>query len=365
MRYNIKQKNEPLYLSIYKSLREDIVNGVYKNGEKLPSKRVLAERLGVSVITVENAYALLSAEGYIETVQKSGYFCIYDRGDRFLSAAVKPAASLPEYTSVGEAAFPFGVYAKTVRTVLSAYGDKIFAKCEPGGSAVLRAQIADYLSRSRGISVNPDRIFIGAGAEYLYGLIVELLGRDKVYAAEKPSYEKIEQVYAAKGVKCEMLPLSADGIKSSALKNTSAQVLHITPYRSFPSGVTASPSKRMEYISWAGSKNRYILEDDFESELTVTGKIYDTVFSLSDADNVIYLNTFTKTVSPAVRTAYMVLPEKLAGEFKEKLGFYSCTVPVLDQLVVAELLRNGEFERHINRVRRAARRESASGKQRY
>jgi len=211
------------------------------------------------------------------------------------------------------------------------------------------------LARNRGLHIATEQIVIGSGAEYLYGLIIELLGRDRVYGIEKPSYEKIEQVYDAAEVAMEHLSLSHDGIDSAALARTAATVLHTTPYRSFPSGVTASASKRYEYIRWAENADRYIIEDDFESEFSVSTKPEDTLFSLSKSDNVIYLNSFSKTISPALRIGYMVLPRRLVSAFKERLGFYSCTVPTYEQLVIASLLNSGDFERHINRVRRKLR----------
>jgi GntR family transcriptional regulator/MocR family aminotransferase len=185
-----------------------------------------------------------------------------------------------------------------------------------------------------------------------------MLGRDRIYACEKPSYEKIEMVYKANGVEFEMLPLGKDGIKSKYLANTKASVLHITPYRSYPSGVTANVSKKTEYLYWASLGDRYIVEDDFESEFTVSKKAEETIFSLSDSDNVIYMNTFSKTVSPSLRVGYMVLPEKLLEMFSKSVGFYSCTVPLFEQLVLTEIINNGDFERHINRVRRQKRKNA-------
>ena len=185
----------------------------------------------------------------------------------------------------------------------------------------------------------------------------DLLGREKTYAIESPSYEKIEQVYRAAGVRYELLPLSDDGIDGAALSGSRADVLHTTPYRSFPTGVTASASKRYEYINWSSSGDRFIVESDYDSEFSVSQKPADTLFVLSDRDNVIYLNTFSKTISPSLRVGYMVLPKRLVKIFEERLGFYSCTVPTFEQLVLTELLNSGDFERHINRVRRAKRRE--------
>lgn len=164
-------------------------------------------------------------------------------------------------------------------------------------------------------------------------------------------------MYRAAGVKYELLPLSDDGIDGAALSDSGADILHTTPYRSFPTGVTASASKRYEYICWAEKGGRFIVESDYDSEFSVSQKPADTLFALSEQDNVIYLNTFSKTISPSMRVGYMVLPKRLVKTFEERLGFYSCTVPTFEQLVLTELLNSGDFERHINRVRRAKRRE--------
>ena len=158
------------------------------------------------------------------------------------------------------------------------------------------------------------------------------------------------------------LPLAKNGIESSALKSCSADVLHISPYRSYPTGVTASASKRHEYIRWAENGNRYIIEDDFESEFSVSKKPEETLFCHSSGDNVIYMNTFSKTISSSLRVGYMVLPKRLAGEYEKRLGFYSCTVPTYIQIVLAELIANGDFERHINRVRRKKRKQLTENK---
>ena len=216
--------------------------------------------------------------------------------------------------------------------------------------------IKQHLARNRGITVEEEQIIVGSGAEYLYGLIVMLLGKERTYAIETPSYEIIGKIYAASGVKYESLPLTDDGIDSAALFSSHADVLHTTPYRSFPSGVTASASKRHEYIRWADSADRFIIESDYGSEFSVTSQPVETLFALSEGGNVIYLNTFSKTISSSMRVGYMVLPKKLTTPFYDRLGFYSCTVPTFEQYVLAELISGGDFERHINRVRRVLRR---------
>ena len=355
MKYRIeKDSPQSAYLQLYHQLRGDIVSGVYPNGKKLPSKRLLAEQTGVSVITVEHAYAILCDEGYLEPRERSGYFVSYSAADCFPVAEPDSVRQLPSARDLADD-FPFSVLAKTMRRVLSEYGESILVKSPNNGCTELRKAIAAYLARCRGINVAPSQIVIGSGAEYLYGLIVQLLGRERVFALENPSYEKIRRVYLANGVTCDMLRLGGDGIRTSELARTDASVLHVTPFHSFPSGITASAGKRSEYIRWAHSRGGYIVEDDFDSEFTLSSKAEDTLFSLEPKRSVLYLNTFSKTIAPSMRLGYMVLPESLTDAFEQSVGFYSCTVPVFEQYVLAELLSNGDFERHINRVRRRPR----------
>jgi len=363
MNYAIdKTERTPAYLQLYRQLRDDIVAGVWPRGARLPSKRLLAEEAGVSLVTAEHALALLCEEGYAESRERSGCFAAFRSSDGFAGAGDPPrrAAELPRRDGVsrGKETFPLSTLARTMRRVLTEQGERLLEKADNQGCPELRSAIAGYLARSRGVRADAGRIVIGAGAEYLYRLVIELLGRDTTYAIETPSYQKIEQVYRAAGAAPELLPLGRDGVESAALWRSGAGVLHVTPYRSFPTGVTASASKKHEYLRWAAAApGRLLIEDDFESEFSVSRKPEETLFSHTDRDNVIYMNTFSRTVSPALRAAYMVLPEHLAPVFREKLGFYSCTVPVFEQLVLAELIAGGDFERHINRVRRQKRRE--------
>lgn len=358
MKYIIDQSRRPVYLQLYNSIREDIVKGIYPYGEKLPSKRNLAEETGVSTVTVEHAYALLCDEGYAEARERSGFVVIFRKTDGFASpadyerSAHELAATEHRYPD-----FPLSVLSKTMRKVLSEHGELLLAKSPNAGCTELRKAIKRYLARNRGIVVDTEQIVIGSGSEYLYGLIVELLGRNRIFAIESPSYKKIEQVYRATEIRYESLPLTEEGIDSRSLSATNADVLHTTPYRSYPSGVTATASKRHEYVRWAKERHRYIIEDDYESEFSVSGKPTETLFALSQNDNVIYLNTFSQTISPSLRIGYMVLPRHLVSVFEEKLGFYSCAVSTFMQYVLTELINNGNFERHINRVRRKIRKE--------
>lgn len=359
MKYYINEESgKAAYLQLYEQLRKDIVSGIYPYGTKLPSKRILAEETEVSVITIQHSYAILCDEGYVESRERSGYFVIYKESD-FISnadAAEPMMVHTPNQHRIKNE-FPFSVLSKTMRKVLTEYAEAILVKAPNHGCVELRGAIASYLARSSGINVKPEQIIIGSGAEYLYSLIAQLWGKERVFALENPSYDKIRRVYEANGVSCEMLKLGKDGIKTAELERTEATVLHITPFNSFPSGITASASKRSEYIRWAKKRGGYIIEDNYDSELTVSKKNVDTVFSLAGDCPVIYLNTFSETVAPSMRVGYMVLPEKMLSEFESGLGFYSCTVPVFEQYVLAELINNGDFERHINRIRRVRRKQ--------
>ena len=359
MNYTFEKTNGPAYLQLYKLLRNDIIEGIYEYNTKLPSKRILAEETGVSIITIEHAYALLCDEGYAEARERSGYFVIFQKEDGFaIVDDIEEEKAVINHTNVGqEHNFPYSVLCKTMRKVLSKYEDVLLEKSPNEGCLEFRNALKNYLARNRGIHVEVEQIVIGSGTEYLYGLLVAMFGREKIVAIESPSYNKIEQIYQTSDISYEALPLTKDGIDSVALSKTKADILHTTPYRSYPSGVTASASKRHEYIRWSKKGNRYIIEDDFESEFSVSTKPMETLFSLSEYDNVIYLNSFSKTISPAIRVAYIVLPKQLIKLFYEKLGFYSCTVPTFEQYMLTDLLNSGEFERYINRVRRIKRKE--------
>ena len=364
------------YIEIYEDIKRKIVLGVFGYKSKLPSKRVTADNYHVSVITVEHAYELLIEEGYVVAEEKKGYFVNYLENE-FLGGTVgesvgtvlfdslkasqkEPSPLTHQPSPPSHEELSFNIYAKTVRRVLSEYGEEIKERPASYGCEILRRAIADYLLRNRGIKTDYERILIGSGAEYLYGLIAEVFGRDKIYAIEDPSYHKISKVYESQGIVTDKLPLGPDGIESDALWRSEALILHVTPYRSFPTGVTASAAKKAEYISWSRKKGGFIIEDDFESEFSSSRKPEETLFSRDSEGRVIYVNTFSKTIGSFMRTAYMVIPESLSPLFAEKIAFHSCSVPALEQYVLAELINNGDFVRHINRVRRKRRTNSSS-----
>ena len=356
MNYRIDRSlPDPAYLQLYRLLAADIAAGVYPFGSRLPGKRAIAEETGLSVVTAEHALALLSDEGYIELRQRSGSFVLYRREEFPEEAPALPVRISEPVPSRVTGGFPFPLLARTMRKVLLDYGDRILTKSPNHGCPELREEICRYLARSRGLSVEPAQVIVGSGAEYLYGLIVQLLGTDAVYGLEDPSYGKIRAVYEALGARCDLLAMTADGIATAELARTEARILHVTPFHSFPSGVTAGISKKLEYLRWAGERGGVLIEDNYDSELTVSKKPEAPLCSMAGATDVIYLNTFSRTVAPSMRIGYMILPPRLLERFDRRLGFYSCTVPIFDQYVLAELLRSGEFERHLRRQRRARR----------
>jgi GntR family transcriptional regulator/MocR family aminotransferase len=359
-RYRVdKTKKEPAYMQLYRAIRSDITEGIYRFGDRLPSRRTLASDTGTSVITADHAYELLAEEGYVEPRMRSGYYVSYVADKSFAAekARIQPV-SLPLIHTGSEVmnTFPFTLFARTMRKVLTKYGERILIKSPNLGVPELREALASYLARSRGIHVRAEQIVIGSGSEYMYSQIVQMLGREKLYGIEDPSYAQIRRVYNALGAKTDLLKMGHDGILSAELLRTKADVLHITPFHSYPSGVTADASKRMEYIKWAKRRRAMIIEDDMDSEFTMSSKAEDTVFSLEPGHTVIYMNTFSRTIAPSMRSGYMVLPADRLDELMDRIGFYSCSVPVVDQYLLAEFLSGGDFERHINRVRRARRR---------
>lgn len=349
--YNIsKRGRKPKYLYLYECIQNDILSGSIAPGTRLPAKRMLAEHNGISVITVENTYNLLCDNGFAASKPRSGYYVC----DIFRPQSIP--VQLPEIDrKISEVSkdFPFSTLCRIMRKVMNEYGETLLIKPPHNGCAILRNAISNYLLRYRGMSAPPERIVIGSGAEYLYMMIVQLLGKNKLYGIENPSYDKIKLVYSASGADYEMLEMDRNGISDKALKNTSADVLHITPHHSFPTGITASLPKRLEYLSWAARTGGIIIEDDFDSEFAPSGQLIQTVYSLDNSDSVIYLNTFSKTLSPSMRMGYMIVPQKFSALQEKNLGFYSCTVPVFDQYVLAEFINGGYFERRLGKMRRA------------
>ena len=350
----------PLYEYLYQRIRADILEGALATGERLPSKRALAEHLRVSVITVENAYQQLEAEGYVHTLPKRGFFV--SPVDRVPAAAV-PAAIAPEPAApvwrldlsrnqADTSRFPVATWARLTRQVLS---EGVFLAPVPHqGLLALRQAIADDLRDFKGMAVLPEQIVIGAGAEYLYLLLAQLLAPDgnAVFAVEDPGYPKIRQVYGKCGVRCRPVPLDRKGMDLEALTASGAAVAHISPAHHYPTGLVTPIGRRQALLRWAEDRGGYIIEDDYDSEFRFTGRPIPTLQSIDSGGRVIYMNTFSQTISPSMRIGFMVLPPRLLEVYRRELGFYACTVPVLDQHVLARFLSGGYYEQHLSRMRK-------------
>ena len=350
-----KSPGVPLYEALYRCIRGDILSGSLPAGTKLPSKRALAQNLEVSKITVEAAYNQLLSEGYICSREKVGYFV--EKVQRHAQSQPAEIPSNPtadhkyllDLTSNGTEHFPFSVWSRLQREVMLDYGEKLLLPLPNQGIPELRQAISDHLAAFRGMHVDPENILIGAGTDFLYNLLIQLLGRDKIYAVEEPGYGKIRKIYAAGGVVCVSAPMDSQGVIPETL--TSADVLHCSPSHHFPTGLVTPVSRRMELLNWA-QQGKWIIEDDYDSEFRFDAHPKPAMQALDGNGRVIYMNTFSKSLAPSIRISYMVLPGHLMAEFRRRLGFYSCTVPSFEQYTLARFLSRGHFEKHINRMRK-------------
>ena len=372
--YNLEQRGEAsLYEYIYQQIRDDIVAGRIAAGEHLPSKRAFASHLGISVITIENAYSQLLAEGYICSKPRRGYYACELPEAPVLASAAEDAdrdsapAGLNAHDADGQpeqfaALSPSALEAarlwqSALRATLTSEDEReIFSPAPAQGTARLRYAIAHHLRGTRGMSVNPDNIVIGAGAQLLDTMLVQLLGTDKMYAVEDPGYLRLTRIYQAMGCKVRHIPLDGEGVDLSALQKTGTDVLHLMPSHQYPTGLVTSIARRYALLSWAAEQpDRYLIEDDFDCEFRLAGKPIPALTSIDAAQSVIYTNTFSKSLSSALRLAYMVLPDELMERFRRNLGFYASSVSSVDQVALARLLESGDYERHVNRVRVRAR----------
>lgn len=361
--------SDSLYESLYKCIKNDILQGKLCAGEKLPSKRSFAKNLGISVITVENAYGQLSDEGYIYSMPKRGFYVsdidmvanpntgAKTSADANLfddSASIACSHYFADFSSnqTDSEIFPFTIWTKTVRSVLNDNRIQLMINPPCGGILPLRNAIARYLGDFRGMKVAPHQIIIGAGTEYLYGLLIQLLGKNLIYGVENPGYHKIGKICKSMGVTYRHVDLDESGVSIHELEEKKIDIIHTSPSHHFPTGLVMPVSRRYELLGWAAKKKQhYIIEDDYDSELRLSGKPFPTLQSIDVSGKVIYMNTFTKTLASTVRISYMVLPEDLAKRFYSELSFYSCTVSNFEQYTLAQFMENGSFEKHINRLR--------------
>ncbi len=412
--YSLEDRGStPLYEYLYRCIRRDILSGSLPASSRLPSKRALAEHLRVSVITVEGAYRQLEAEGYLYTLPRRGFFVspLAHPPAPGRPAAIPAEPEAPVWrldlgrNQADLSRFPAAIWARLTRQVLSE--GNFLAPAPPQGLLALRQAIARDLRDFRGMAAAPEQIVVGAGAEYLYLLLAQLLGRDTVFAVEDPGYPKIRQVYASCGVDCRPVPLDRQGLDLRALAASGAGAAHISPAHHYPTGLVTPIGRRQALLRWAEETGGVIIEDDYDSEFRFTGRHispahhyptglvtpigrrqallrwaeetggviieddYDSEFrftgrpiptlqSIDQGERVVYLNTFSQTISPSMRVGFMVLPPRLLERYRRELGFYACTVPGLDQHVLARFLAGGAYEQHLARMRKEYRARRAA-----
>ncbi len=357
-------RNSPtsLYLQLYESVKNQIIRKELAPDSLLPSKRTLAMHLGISVKTVENAYAQLLLEGYIYSEEKKGFFVntLEDYRTRKGPAPAyvshyKEDSYLVDLKSNKHALseFPVSTWCRLMRETLSYQDASLFDTVPFHGVARLRVAIAQYLHDFRGMDVSPDQIIVGAGTEYLYTRLIQLLGPDARYAIEDPGYNRIRAIYKSNGVSYAAIPVASDGIRMDLLADSGCNIVHISPAHHFPLGIVTPINRRLELLQWVNSApGRYIIEDDYDSEYRYRGIAAAPIYSIDIRSKVIYMNTFSKSVAPAVRISYMVLPEILMEKYIATMNFYSCTVSSFEQYTLASFIEKGHLERYINRMKR-------------
>ena len=355
-----KKTGASLYEQLYAHICADIVSGTLAAGEKLPSKRALARHLEISVVTVENAYEQLMAEGYVRSEEKRGYFvCAVDQAPRIRPRAAEPEepaerAWLLDFVTNSTAAeyFPFDTWARLMRRTILDKSTDLLRSTPSTGALELRRAIAGWLLAFRGLSVSPSQIILGAGTESLYSLLIKLLGRERHYAVEDPGYGKIAKIYESDGVTVRPIPLDESGLSAAALRRSDADVVHISPNPHSPPGIVMPIGRRQELLRGAEEREgRYILEDDYDSEFRFVGRPIPTLYSTDHRERVIYLNTFSKTIAPSIRVSYMILPPHLLAEYRRRLGFTACTVSSFEQYTLAAFLSEGHYEHHLSRMK--------------
>ncbi|WP_249870421.1 PLP-dependent aminotransferase family protein [Oceanobacillus saliphilus] len=359
-----------LYEQLYIYIKNEITEGRLAYGSKLPSKRKLAEYLSISQNTVETAYDQLIAEGYVESLPRKGYFVMASGDLEYVQPSdAKPTTDPQEEKHreinfnfhpswVDTENFPFTQWRKYAKNTIDKQNHKLLLLGDAQGEFELRQEISHYLYHARGIQCSPEDIIVGAGVEILLQQLLLLFDRDTMYGVEDPGYHLILRLL--KSYPNEVYPLEVDeeGIQVEPIEKANPNVVYVTPSHHFPYGTVLSVNRRAQLLNWASEEEtRYIIEDDYDSEFRYTGKTIPALKSMDPAGKVIYLGSFSKSLIPSLRISYMVLPRPLLQKYKTELGFYHSSVSRIDQHILAQFMREGDFERHLNRMRKIYRRK--------
>ncbi len=355
---------EPIYEQIYRFMKAEIKKGNLPAGERVPSTRKLAENLQISRSTVEMAYEQLLAEGYIISQPYKGYFVA--QMEELTQSDIPKVTKAEQNPVILETAclydfsprgidlehFPYGVWRKITRNILQEDNKELFGNGHSQGDEELRIAICNYLHYARGVKATPDSMIVGAGNEYLLMLLAQLLGK-RVVAVENPTYLQAARVLKSQGFTVKPVEQDSQGMSLLSLRgDEDIDIAYVMPSHQYPLGTVMPIKRRLELLSWAGEKEgRYIIEDDYDSEFRYKGKPIPALQGTDSGDKVIYMGTFSRSVAPAIRVSYMVLPDELARKYRSNIGFYSSTVSRIDQRILTEFITGGYFERHLNRMR--------------
>lgn len=352
-----------LYEQIYEYIRSEILEGRLTPGEKLPSSRALALHLQVSRSTVNLAYDQLLAEGYLEALPYKGYYVSRMeeplRLERHSYPVLKKMGEPKEFiwhftpNGIDMKEFPYRVWRQITKEVLQDDRQELFALGEPQGDGRLREAISRYLFAARGVMCASEQIIVGAGNDYLLMLLRLLFPENSRIAFENPTYTKAYTIMQSLGFLTAIVDMDENGMKVEELEESGANIAYIMPSHQFPTGMVTSVGRRNELLKWAGAKkDRYLIEDDYDSEFRYRGKPIPALQGMGGTDRVIYIGTFSKVIAPAIRISFMVLPYSLLEVYEKRGKMFSSTVSRIDQKILEEFINRGAFERHLNRMRK-------------
>ncbi|KGI83873.1 MULTISPECIES: PLP-dependent aminotransferase family protein [Exiguobacterium] len=355
----------PLYEQLYLHIRQAIVDDTLTTGTKLPSKRKLGEFLDVSQTTVELAYAQLLAEGYIESLPRKGFYVLPQeelyvrRGSSVIEPLpVKKTYEFDLYPSqIDTTAFPFERWRRHLKQVVSEEHHDLLSLGSVQGDFVLRQEIATYLYHSRGVHCSPEQIVVGSGTEQLLPQLLELLPDTTTFGIEDPGYPLTRQLFAHQRRTFIPIPVDESGVRVDVVEQAAIDALYVTPAHQFPTGTILSVSRRQRLLNWASEQQTYVIEDDYDSEFRYSGKPIPSLQSMDQNERVVYLSTFSKSLMPSLRIGYMVLPPPLLNRYRERYRHFTCSVPRFEQHTLAEFMATGDFEKHLNRMRKTYRRK--------
>lgn len=353
----------PLYMQLYSYIKKEIQAGRILADSKLPSKRKLSEYLGISQNTIQSAYDQLIAEGYIVPVQRKGFYVckldniinLNDVKNREICTNETEKNNVKydfSYHGIDLETFPFSTWRKISKDVINEYDKDLIQLGDPQGIIELRESIAVYLHQSRGVNCSARQIIVSAGTEYLFQILIQLLDKDCIYGIENPGYEKLNLLFSSNSAKIKAINVDDYGMAPDEVEDSEANVICITPAHQFPFGVVMPINRRIQLLNWANEKlGRYIIEDDYDSEFKYSGKPIPAMQGLDANEKVIYMGAFSKSLSPALRISYMVLPKALLDRYLKRLSYLICPVPSIEQKVLTRFIEDGYFERHLNKMR--------------